>query len=116
MFEFIRGDTFAFEFSIKSADGNPILKQDIETLFVTVRAHPDELWPAVIEKTLEDVTIDEEGVCHAIFEPADTSKLSCQKYSFDIEITLTSGYRKTMVSGFEVKPDVTIHQGGNDES
>ena len=109
MFEFVRGDTFPFKFGIKSRDGTPIKKEEIKTLFITVREQPNSFSPVISQKNLDDVTIDEYGTCHVKFEPEDTEELSYQRYYFDIEITLKSGYRKSHVRDFRLTHEVTIH-------
>lgn len=115
MNEFIRGDSFLFKTQITYTDGTPIKIEDIETLFVTCKEQPTEYSPIIFQKRLEDVTIDSEGYCHVVFEPKDTETLLYQKYYFDIEITLKSGYRKTMLDSFKLTKETTNHDdGGND--
>ena len=111
MNEFTRGDTFAFKTPIKFADGTPVTKADIETLFITVKLQPTEYSPKIFQKTLEDVIIDSEGYCHVVFEPKDTETLNYGKYFFDIEVTLKSGYRKTALDSFKLAKETTNHGG-----
>ena len=116
MNEFTRGDTFAFKTPIKFADGTPVTKADIETLFITVKLQPTEYSPIIFQKKLEDVTIDSKGYCHVVFEPIETETLPYGKYFFDIEVTLKSGYRKTSLNSFKLTKETTIHGGEQDGS
>lgn len=111
MNDFVRGDTFAFKTPITFEDGTPVTKEDIDTLFVTVKEQPTEFSPIIFQKKLEDVTIDSDGYCHVVFEPKDTETLRYQKYFFDIEVTLKSGYRKTSLNSFRLTKETTSHGG-----
>ena len=112
MISFIKGDTFAFKFKINRKDKNVIQKEDIETLFITVRKYPNEESPILFQKTLEDIEIDNEGYGHAVFKPEDTENLIYGSYFFDREITLKNGYRKTKLDKFEITKETTTHKGG----
>lgn len=113
MITFIRGDTFAFKFSIKLVNGQIINKDDIDTLYITARKCANKESPVVFKKTLNDVEIDEEGYCHAIFNPEDTEELIYGSYFFDVEITLINGYRKTKLFNFTITKETTIHESGD---
>ncbi len=112
MLEFIRGDTFAFKFKIKT--GNEILtsKEEIETLFITCRKYTKETSKINFEKKIDDIEIDEEGYFHVKFNPEDTEKMNYGVYFFDIEVTLKNGYRKTKLFKFKITEETTIHGGG----
>lgn len=112
--EFVRGDTFSFKFKLKTLDNNILTKSDIETLFITVRKWPSKESSISIQKTLDNVEIDEEGYCHARFESSDTENLNYGFYYFDIEVTLKSGYRKSKLFKFELTKETTIHESGEE--
>lgn len=107
--EFIRGDTFYFSTLLSYSDKTPVLLNDIETIFVTCRKYPNINFPIIFQKTLEDVTLDEQGVLHIAFEKEDTEDLDYGQYFFDIEVTLKSGYRKSVLKTFTLKQETTIH-------
>lgn len=109
MQEFIRGDTFAFKFSIMYKDKTPIKKEDIKTLFITCRKYASKDFPIIFQKTIDDVEIDEEGYCHAKFNPEDTQELMYGSYFFDIEVTTKGGYRKTKLYEFKIGKETSIH-------
>lgn len=111
--EFTRGDTFAFKFLIKLANGAIITKEDIDTLFITARKYPTETSPILFQKTLDDVEIDKDGYCHAKINPEDTEKLTYTTYCFDAEITLKNGYRKSKLFEFELMKETTMHGSGD---
>ena len=112
MISFVRGDTLPFKFRIRLKDGTPIQKEDIDTLYITVRKRATKDSPVIFRKKLEDIEIDEEGYCHAIFNPEDTEELIYGSYFFDREVTLKNNYRKTKLDKFEVTSETTIHEGG----
>lgn len=111
--EFIRGDTFAFKFLIKLTNKAIITKEDIETLFITTRKIARKSSEVIFQKTLDDVEIDAEGYCHVKFNPKDTENLSYGSYFFDVEITTTSGYRKSKLFQFTITKETTIHESGD---
>lgn len=113
MFNLTRGDTLPFKTKISLSEGTPIKTQDIDTLLITGRKKTLIKSPIIFQKTLEDVTIDEEGYCHAVIEPEDTQELSYGSYYFDIEITLNTGYRKSRLYQFKIIEETTIHEGEN---
>lgn len=113
MIEFRRGDTFLFKVQITNADSKPIILEEIDTLFITCKEQPFDDYPILFDKKLEDVTIDEEGYCHIVFDPENTESLNYSTYYFDIEITLKSGFRKTELYTFKLTEKVTTHGGEN---
>ena len=106
---FVRGDSFPFKTLVTYLNGNPIKREDISTLFVTCRQYANINYPILFQKTIDDVTIDEEGYIHVIFNPKDTENLDYGQYYFDIEITLNSGYRKSFLNTFQLTYETTIH-------
>lgn len=113
MIKFIRGDTLPFKAKITLNDGTPIQTQNIKTLLITGRKLTQKTSPIIFQKTLEDVTIDEEGYCHGVIEPEDTEELSYGNYYFDIEVTLHNGYRKSRLYQFRLIDETSMH-GGDD--
>jgi len=111
MIEFTRGDTFAFKTQITYADGSPIKIEDIKSIYITSRVFPTKESPVIFQKTLEDISIDNEGFCHVVFLPIDTEKLDYREYYFDIEITLNSGFKKTKLYKFKLTEETTIFEG-----
>ena len=56
---FIRGDTFPFKTKLTYKDKTPVLKAEIDTLFVTCRITPNIGSTILFQKKIEDVEIDE---------------------------------------------------------
>lgn len=75
MISFTRGDTFPFKVSVTQKDGSPIAKSEIDTLFITCRQKPNNVYPIIFEKDKDDVEISEDGYVHGIFTPGDTENL-----------------------------------------
>ena len=111
MIEFVRGDTFAFKVKIPYKDGTPVTLNAIDTLLITVRKMAQKQSPILFQKTLNDVTIDENGYCHCVFNPEDTETLIYGPYYFDIEVTLKGGYRKSRLYQFNITKETSIHGG-----
>lgn len=106
----VRGDTISLKFTLKTADGQDVNEQDIETLLITLKKGTDDISPTIFQKTLEDITFDD-GYCHVVFEPEDTEDLEYGKYYFDIEVTLNNGYRKTALYTLTLTEETTLHRG-----
>lgn len=107
-FSFIRGDTFLFKFKILDKNKNDITKDDISTLILTCRKEKNDV--VVFTKKIDDFTIDDDGYFHGEFKPEDTEKLDYGKYYFDIEVTLTTGQRKTQMHSFTLEKEATEHR------
>lgn len=114
MIKFVRGDTLPFKTKISLQDETAITTEDIDTLLITARIKTTKTSPIIFQKTLEDVTIDQEGYLHVVIEPEDTQELAYGVYYFDIEITLNTGYRKSRLYQFKITEETSIHEGGND--
>ena len=108
--QLVRGDTFKFKFLVKFKDNQTVLEEDVKELFVTIKKN-EYTSKILFQKTLNDVEIDEEGYVHIEFKPEDTETLEYGKYVADIEITLTSGVRKTKFFDFELLSETTFHGG-----
>lgn len=113
MLKFVRGDTCSLKVKL-TLDGDGVIQiGDIDTIFITCRQKPDKNSDILFQKTKEDIVIDQDAFLHFQFDPDDTENLYYGLYYFDIEITLTSGYRKTKLYTFELTEETTMH-GGND--
>lgn len=106
---FVRGDTLPFKFSLTHSDGTVIEKSEISTLILTCRKFNKSEYPILFEKDISDFTF-EDDYYHCVFNPEDTQELDYGTYNFDIEITLKSGYRKTLKSQFRITEEDTIHK------
>lgn len=113
MLKFVRGDTCLFKVKLVINGGDVVKLSDIDSIFMTCRQTPNKDSNVLFKKTLDDLTLDDEGYLHCKFNPSDTENLYYGEYFFDIEVTLTSGYRKTRLYKFELTEETTIH-GGTD--
>ena len=113
MLKFLRGDTCLFKVKLIINGGDVIQMSDINSIFITCRQAPNKDSNVLFKKTINDVVLDEEGYLHCAFNPSDTENLYYGEYFFDIEITLTSGYRKTRLYKFELTQETTIYGGTN---
>lgn len=111
MIKFIRGDTQPFKFKLTYKDKTIVPMEDIDTIILTCRLSEYISSEILFTKKKSDFTLENEYY-HCQFNPEDTQKLEYGEYAFDIEVTLKSGYRKTLYNNFELKKEVTIH---NDE-
>ena len=109
----VRGDTFAFKFRITFADETPVASSDVATLLITFKASTRTESKVIFQKTKEDVIIDGDGYCHAVFIPEDTQSLMYGTYYYDCEVTLTDGYRKTIVNTLTLSGETSVHGGTN---
>lgn len=105
-----RGDTLKIKFAIQNTQGDKISKEDISTLFLTLKksSYSKEY---IFQKTLQDFEVDDNGMYCVIFEPKDTETLDYGEYVFDIEVTLQNRYRKTRIYKLELTEEATFHGG-----
>lgn len=103
--EITRGDTKALYFQRK-VNGEPILTEAQEVYFTIKNNYYEKNY--LIQKTLDDMTFDEEGKYHFVINPEDTDKLNYGDYVFDIEVK-TDTYTKTIAKGiFKITEEVTF--------
>lgn len=112
IYKFVRGDTFAFKVLLKTKNNIILKKEDVETIYITARKNTQENGQILFQKDINDISLDENGYCHAKFNPEDTETLKYGTYLFDVEITLKSGYRKSKLYKFEITKETTIHRDG----
>ena len=107
--ELIRGDTYLFKVRLKN-----ITLDEIDTLFITCRK---DIYSKdfIFQKTINDVSIDNDLYVHFAFNPSDTQALPYGDYVFDIEVTLKSGYRKTKIFNFSLTGAATFHGIGGEQ-
>ena len=76
-----RGTYIGYKTQRKNMDGTPILTQADAVYFVVKKKWTDE--KALITKTIEDMTFDEEGYYHFSITPQDTELLPYGNYVWD---------------------------------
>lgn len=79
-----RGDTRSYYFKRTNADGSTITTQPTSLYFTVKRNYIVKDF--VLQKTLDDMTVDAESNYHFTIEPEDTDKLDYGKYVFDIQV------------------------------
>ena len=103
---FTRGDTAKFSFQRKDVDG-AVITTPASEIYFTVKENSKNLTP-VLQKTMEDMTFDDDGTYHFELEPADTNGLSfCKKYWYDIEVIDVDVKTTIAYDEFILKPEVT---------
>lgn len=80
-----RGDTGNFTFQCLDAQG-AVITTIADAIYFTVKASWNTA-SAVICKTIDDMTFDENGTYHFTIQPGDTEDLRYGNYMFDIEVT-----------------------------
>lgn len=102
----IRGDTRNYRFQRLNADGTPITTRPDKIYFTVKKKDTDK--DVVFQKTIDDMTIDDDGTYHFTVEPTDTNGLKYMTYVFDIEV-ITDGVKTTIAKGgFTVESEVTF--------
>lgn len=99
MIKATRGDTIALAFQRKDMDGEVIM--DTPTAMYFTMKETFNTMPYVVQKTLEDMEMDAEGVWHFVIAPAETEALLFGDYVFDIEVT--DGDAVTTIAKGEIK-------------
>lgn len=102
-----RGDTGKFKFQRLDAEGEPITTIADEVYF-TVKKNT-KTQDFLIQKTLDDMTFDNDGTYHFTINPEDTDKLKCSDdYVYDIEVTQGGDVSTISFGTFALKEEVTF--------
>lgn len=105
--EMTRGDSGYFYFQRLDDNGDPITVKADHCWF-TVKTNDMQKEP-VIQKTIEDMTFDDDGTYHITILPEDTNELQYGEYIYDIEVLNEDGYKKTISKGiFELTWESTF--------
>lgn len=94
--ELTRGDTGQYRFQRKDADGEVILTLPDAIYFTVKKSYQSPT--VVFQKTIDDMTFDQDGTFHFTIEPEDTQALDIGNYVYDIEVT-DSDYVQTISKG-----------------
>lgn len=102
----IRGDTKCFKFQ-RTSNGEPI-ETKAEKIYFSVK-NTSKNNDVIFQKTIEDMTFDENFFYHFIIYPEDTNNLQYGDYVYDIEVKIGSNYVKTISRGpFIIDYEVTF--------
>ena len=102
----MRGDTHNFKFQRLDNNGNPILSP-AEKVYFTMKNSTGTIEP-VLQKTIEEMTFDENGFYHFTIEPDDTNNLDPRAFVYDVEV-INGDYKQTISKGsVTIIADVTI--------
>lgn len=106
--EIIRGDTATLAFPICNKTGEAILLSDIDTLILTCR---NKLYNVLFSKDTKDFRF-EDNKYKVDLKTEDTEQINCSNpLSFDIEVTLKNGTRKSKICELNLMKDYTTHGG-----
>ena len=92
----VRGDTGAFKFQRLDSNGDAITAAPTAMYFTVKKSY--SYATDIFQKTLADMTMDEDGTWHFIIAPEDTASLDYGSYVFDLEVT-TDDYVQTIAKG-----------------
>lgn len=88
MIKMTRGDTQPLKFQ-RLDDENHVITDAPDAMFFTVKRSWDDETP-VIQKSLADMDMDEDGTWHFIIGASETEALSYGTYVFDLEVTVST--------------------------
>lgn len=104
-----RGNTGKIEFQRLDPEGNPILVQASEIYFTVKKDFRDTFF--LLQKTLDDMTFDSQGIYRFTIEPECTENLDFGNYVYDIKVIASDGVSNDVetiaLSPFIVGPVVT---------
>jgi len=100
-----RGDTSAYKFQCKNSSGEVILDRADKVYFTVKKSYEDSA--AVLQKTIDDMTFDQEGNYHFTIEASDTEMLDYGTYVYDIEITRGSVVKTISQGNFKITYEAT---------
>lgn len=101
-----KANTAKYKFQRKNEIGEVILLK-ADKIYFTVKEQslPDNV---IFQKTIDDMTFDEDGTYHFTIEPEDTENLIYGTYLYDIKV-IQENTKTTIAEGkFEVKKVVTL--------
>lgn len=97
-----RGDTKRYKFARK-IDGE-IVKERADHIYFTVKENRSDNANVVLQKTINDMTFDDEtGYYHMTILPDDTNNLQIKTYPYDIEVKIGDDYVQTINKEEEFK-------------
>lgn len=108
---FIRGDSCPLKFQINDVEKNPVLKENLISLYLTCRKFNNQYSKILFQKGISDFDY-EDGYYFINIEPKDTRELPYDTYNFDIEATFNDGEVQTLKSEFTITDEDTIYEGG----
>ncbi len=92
-----RGDTAAFKFQRKDADGNVITTKAPKIFFTVKKDWKDS--SHLLQKTIADMSFDSEKYYHFTITPEETDQLKFGRYVYDLEVIADEeGQVKTTVA------------------
>lgn len=104
----IRGDSATFHFHREDADG-AVITEAPSAIFFTVKGSFDDDG-FVLQKTLDDMTIDSAYEYHFTILPVDTNELEFGDYVYDLEVIRddSANDKQTIAKGsFVLETEVT---------
>ena len=101
-----RGDTKKLKFQRMSTDGTTILER-AEMVFFTVKKNTSTK-DVLIQKTIEDMSFDEEGWYHFRIESEETDDLAPGSYVFDVQVNDKNSKQTVCFGTLTIKPEVTF--------
>ena len=103
--EMTRGDTARYKFRRLDDEGNPITEVP-DNVYFTVKEDYFNLDP-VLQKTINDMSFDENYYFHFTINPEDTENLMTRNYVYDIQVN-QGNYKQTIAKGvFKLTKEVT---------
>lgn len=106
--QMIRGDTAKYKFQRLDAAGQVITTMP-DFLYFTVKETVNKL-AIVFQKTLDDMTVDQDGTYHFTIDPKDTNGLQYGDYAYDLEVIADDIKTTIAIGTFTIKPEVTWAQ------
>lgn len=102
----IRGDTTPLMFQRKDSNGD-VIKLRADKIYFTVKKSdlPNEV---LFQKTIEDMTFDEDGTYHFVIQPEDTNNLEFKNYSYDLEVIQGDVVSTISYGEFIIEKEVTF--------
>ena len=106
---FIRGDSCPLKFKIQDVEGSSVLKEDLNSLYLTCREANNKYSKIIFKKEIKD--FDYENDYYFInIEPKDTQELPYGTYNFDIQATFLDNEVQTLKGEFTITDEDTIYE------
>lgn len=100
-----RGDTAGYTFQRLDTDGEIITTTPDALYFTVKKAYTDST--ALLQKTIDDMTMDEDGTWSFTVQAGETDSLAFGDYVYDIEVIADDAVTTIAKGTFTLTPEAT---------
>ena len=105
--QFVKGDTYKCHVIVTDTDGSNVVIPSDCKIYLTVKQNPNS--DALIALNLEKGIVLEDNKIGIKFEPEMTQNMQSGSYKYDVQLTMSTGDKYTIISNekFILIPEIT---------